>query len=163
MAKYIKRDKKTGDVETDNPDFLTLVNIIQKTLRSPRKRLSKPFQEGELLVEFIRALTKESTKSFRSEFAGLMGLKEAGLNSVLYQRNITGKHLANILLQLANVTAEEFVSEFLIYLIEKRMKGDPEEWFKIFMQLKHLTDEEKKYIAMMALKFDDIIDARIKK
>ena len=91
-----------------------------------------------------------------------MGLKQSSLNTVLYQGNITGHHLANILLQLTNTTAEEFISEFFYYLIDKRVQEKPPEWLKIFMKIKNLTDEEKKYIAMIGFKFDDMIEQRKK-
>lgn len=162
MAKYIKTKSKSENIDTKNPDFSNLVSFIQASLRKPRTKTTKPAQEGEILVEFLRALCKESTKSFRSEFAGLMGLKESGLNSVLYQRNITGRHLANILLQLANVSAEEFISEFFLFLIQKKKREETPDWLKLFMSLKNLNDEEKKYIAMMGCKFDQMLEQRKK-
>lgn len=162
MVKYIKNIKDKIEIDIESPEFKSLVSLLSASLRMPRRKALKADKEGEILVEFIRALTKESTKSFRTEFAGLIGLKESGLNSVLYQRNITGKHLANFLLQLTNTTAEDFISEFFHYLIEKKQRSNPPEWLKLFMKIKNLTEEEKTYLAMVGLKLDQMIENRKK-
>ena len=161
MGKSIKLKKDKINVESGNDKFKALTSSLSSTLKSSKKKTNKGGKEGEALVELVRAITKESTKSFRPEFAEAIGLTESGLNSALYQRNITGKHLANFLLQLTNTTAEEFVELFFQFAIEKKQKETPE-WLTIFRQMKNLNDEEKKYLALMGLKFDQMIENRKK-
>lgn len=149
-------DSTNNHDEKHNSDISEHLLLIASTIRESLKSREspKPKEEGEKLIELIRTLTKESTKSYRHEFAEIMGLTKTGLDSLLYDRKIAGKHLANILLQLSNLDAEEFISEFMTFIIEKKNNKKPE-WYSILSQLRYLTEEEKNYIATIAWKFDN--------
>ena len=162
MAKYIKRKKGSNEIDAKHHEFIELTNLVRSLVKSTQKKTKYSVNEGEILVEFIRALTRESTKSIRPDFASRMGLTDSGLSSVLYQRNITGRHLANFLLILTNSTVEEFISEFFMHLFEKSKREKPPEWLKVMLQIENLTDEEMRYIALMGLKFDSMIKDRKK-